>query len=45
MTGFTGLLVVIWLPVFFQLVNVLSAVQAGMRYLSTCAYDMLTSSA
>jgi hypothetical protein len=30
MTEFTGLSIIIWLPVFFQLVNVLSAVQAGV---------------
>lgn len=29
MTGFTGLMVIVWLPVYFQLVNVLTPVSAG----------------
>lgn len=37
LTGFTGLLVIVWLPVFFQIVNILSAVQAGVHLLpSVC---------
>lgn len=33
LTGFTGLLVIIQLPIYFQIVNVLSAVQSGIHLL------------
>lgn len=33
LTGFTGLLVIIQLPIYFQIVNVLTAVQSGIRLL------------